>query len=377
MKAISIGGAMVDTIAIIESDRIERMSMLNAETSFLLLEEGRKTEALDVSTHCGGGAINTAVAMSRLGLDVSTLVKLGRDARADFILARLSAEGISTRWVIRDAKAPTGASVIISSHDRNAAVFTFRGANTLLEPSDLADDAFAVDLVYVSNLSNQSADCYPHIIEKAKAAGALVAVNAGLRQLSVRGGTFLDSLGRIDILALNRARSRFAGPGLVAKFGEGGPTLALDAGEQPPPLLARGLVGGGFEIEPSCIPACRAQARHELRHANRRPRRRIRLRQRQRTVLPGRRSHRRQYHRRRRRHGFDVCRPHRSGPPGRRCTQGRDFQCGQRCRAHRYAKRPFTARCARRTSRRTLRTSDTQMADCKGDLVMRICEAVK
>ncbi len=65
---------MIDTIAIIESDRIERMSMLNAETSFLLLEEGRKTEAIEVSTHCGGGAINTAVAMSRLGLDVAALV---------------------------------------------------------------------------------------------------------------------------------------------------------------------------------------------------------------------------------------------------------------------------------------------------------------
>ena len=70
MKAITIGGAMVDTIAIIESDRIERMAMLNADTSFLLMEEGRKTEALDVSTHCGGGSINTAVAMSRLGFDV-------------------------------------------------------------------------------------------------------------------------------------------------------------------------------------------------------------------------------------------------------------------------------------------------------------------
>ena len=52
MKALSVGGAMIDTIAIIESERIERMSMLNAEASFLLLEEGRKTEALEVSTHC-------------------------------------------------------------------------------------------------------------------------------------------------------------------------------------------------------------------------------------------------------------------------------------------------------------------------------------
>jgi ribokinase len=259
MKAITIGGAMVDTIAIIESDRIERMAMLNAETSFLLLEEGRKTEALDISTHCGGGAINTAVALSRLGLDVSTLVKLGRDARADFILARLSAEGISTRWVIRDAKAPTGASVIVSSHDRNAAVFTFRGANTLLEPADLADEAFGADLVYVSSLSNRSADCYPHIIDKAKAAGALVAVNAGVRQLSVRGGAFLDSLAKIDILAINRSEADALVPSLVARFGEGGPALALEAGEQPPPLLARGLVGGGYEMSlPAFLHALRS-----------------------------------------------------------------------------------------------------------------------
>ncbi len=248
MKALSIGGAMIDTIAIIESERIERMSMLNAETSFLLIEEGRKTEALEVSTHCGGGAINTAVAMSRLGLDVATLVKLGRDARADLILGRLTTEGVSSRWVIRDAGAPTGASVLLSSHDRDAAVFTFRGANTLLEPSDLIDEAFATDLVYVSSLSNRSVECYPHIIDKAKAAGALVAVNAGVRQLSARGSAFLESLGKIDILAINRPEADALVPALVAKFGEGGSVISLEAGEQPPRLLARGLVGGGYEM---------------------------------------------------------------------------------------------------------------------------------
>ncbi len=248
MKALTIGGAMIDTIAIIESDRIERMSMLNAETSFLLLEEGRKTESLEVSTHCGGGAINTAVAMARLGLDVATLVKLGHDDRAELILTRLKAEGISTRWVDRDGNAPSGASVLLSSHERNAAVFTFRGANTLLEAGDLDDDAFAVDLVYVSNLSNQSADCYPLIIEKAKANGALVAVNPGVRQLSARASAFEKCLPDVDILTINRPEADVMVAGLVAKFGEGGHTLALESGEQPPALVARGLVGGGFEM---------------------------------------------------------------------------------------------------------------------------------
>lgn len=156
-KALTVGGAMVDTIAIMESDRIERITMRNADMSFLLLEEGRKTEAVEVSTHCGGGAVNAAVAMARLGHDVSTLIKLGQDTRADMVLSRLADEGVSTRWASRTAQAATGASVMIAAHDRNAAIFTFRGANTLLTPGDLKDDAFAVDLVYVTSLSNELA----------------------------------------------------------------------------------------------------------------------------------------------------------------------------------------------------------------------------
>jgi ribokinase len=203
---------------------------------------------MEVSTHCGGGAINSAVAMARLGLDVAALIKLGRDDRAEMILARLNEEGVSTRWVNRDGKAPTGASVLLSSHDRNAAVFTFRGANTLLEPGDLNDDAFAVDLVYVSNLSNQSADCYPLIIDKAKTNGALLAVNPGVRQLSARAGAFQDSLQQVDILAINRQEADIMVASLVARCGEGGQTLALKPGEHPPALVARGLVGGGYEM---------------------------------------------------------------------------------------------------------------------------------
>ena len=124
MKVLTIGSAMIDTIAIIGSARIERMTMLNAESSFLLLEEGRKTEAEEVSTHAGGGAVNAAVAMARLGMDVAVLAKLGSDERADPILRHLKQEGVSTAWVRRDPRLPTGASVLISSHDQNA------GANT-------------------------------------------------------------------------------------------------------------------------------------------------------------------------------------------------------------------------------------------------------
>jgi ribokinase len=248
LKVLAVGGAMIDTIAIINSDRIERMTMLNADSSFLLLEEGRKTESEEISTHPGGGAVNAAVAMARLGLDVALLAKLGTDARAETLLSRLAEEGVSSRWATRDPRAPTGASVLISSHDRNAAIFTFRGANTLLEPQDLRADAFAVDIVYIANLSNQSADCFPGIVARAKASGALVAANPGPRQLSARGQAFIDSLPGIDVLVLNRIEADVLVPSLVARCGEGGGTLPLAPGEEVPALAARGLVGGGFEI---------------------------------------------------------------------------------------------------------------------------------
>jgi ribokinase len=248
MKALTVGSAMIDTIAIVDSRHIERMSMRNADSAFLLLEEGRKTEADEVSTHTGGGAVNAAIAMARLGLDVGVLAKIGIDARAEVILDRLKWEHVSTTRLKRDGRLPTGASVLISSHDRNAAIFTFRGANTLLQKEDIDDQAFAVDIVYVANLSNESADCFPDIVKRAKARNALVAANPGPRQLSARGQAFFESLPAVDVLVLNQSEADLLVPRLVARWGEGGPPLAGPPGDKVPPLAARGLVSGGFEM---------------------------------------------------------------------------------------------------------------------------------
>lgn len=248
MKALTIGGAMIDTIAIIENAGIERMSMLNAGTSFLLLEEGGKTEALEVSTHAGGGGINAAIAFSRLGLDTSVLVKLGDDARADQIIAALDKDRISRRWVLRDPRAPTGASVHVSSHDRNAAVFTFRGANTLLKPEDLTDDAFAVDLVYIANLSDQAAHCFPAIVEKAQKSRALIAVNPGIRQLHAHAGAFQGTLPALDVLSLNRREADEVVSMLERDETRDGAPLAFPDGVSPPALAIRGLRHEGRKV---------------------------------------------------------------------------------------------------------------------------------
>ena len=152
LKAITVGSAT----ATVASDDIERMTLHNSTTSFLLLEPGRKVDASSVITQTGGGAVNAAVSLARLGLDVSALVKLGDDHNAEKIIDRLSQEGIGTN-LVRTCRGDgpdeaggetTAVSVMIASHDRNAAIFTHRGANGFLTEADVAPEAFAgADLV--------------------------------------------------------------------------------------------------------------------------------------------------------------------------------------------------------------------------------------
>lgn len=207
MKALTVGGAMVDTIAIVDDELIERISLSNAGKTFLLLEQGSKTEAADISTHCGGGAINAAVAFARLGFDVSVLAKVGTDERARLIRKTLTREKISPLGLRSTAMSPTGASAIISAHDRNAAVFTFRGANTGLRAEDIEPKSFDTDLVYIASLSGTSADALPALVKTASDAGAFVSVNPGIKQITTRFETIRKLLASISLLAVNRSEA--------------------------------------------------------------------------------------------------------------------------------------------------------------------------
>jgi ribokinase len=207
MKALTAGGAMVDTIAIVDDELIERISLSNSGKTFLLLEQGSKTEAADISTHCGGGAINAAVALARLGFEVSVLAKVGADERARLVREALTREKISPLGLRTTAMSPTGASAIISAHDRNAAVFTFRGANTGLRAEDIEPKSFNADLVYIASLSGASADALPALVKTAAQHGAFVSVNPGIKQITTRFDVIRHLLASISLVALNRSEA--------------------------------------------------------------------------------------------------------------------------------------------------------------------------
>jgi ribokinase len=77
--------------------------------------------------------------------------------------------------------------IVLKFLRRNATIFNQSGTNTLLRPSDIeAVPLEGCQLVYVADLTNRSADCFSVIVERAKSAGAFIAVNPGLRQITSR-----------------------------------------------------------------------------------------------------------------------------------------------------------------------------------------------
>jgi len=221
LKALTIGSAMMDIITIIADRDVERVSFLNATTSFLMVQPGRKVEAESITIHMGGGAVNVGVALKRLGAEVDILAKLGDDINAERIRRQFEIEGLSLARLLVSPDEPTGSAVMIAAHDRDAAIYTQRGANCSLRPEEIeAIDMSAYDLVYVSPLSKASAECFVIAVERAKAAGAFTVATPGIRQITTRSPDILAVLDKLDLLVINTAETAALVPALMAQRGE-------------------------------------------------------------------------------------------------------------------------------------------------------------
>jgi ribokinase len=236
---------MIDIICIIATENVERMTFTNEGKSFLMVETGRKVAAESITNHVGGGACNTAVSLARRGWRAAVLAKTGTDRNAEAVGEHLLANGVATGHLIAEAGLATGTAVMVASHDRNASIFVHRGANETLAPSDLPDALFAgIGLVYVAPLSSRSADCFPDLVARAKASGAMVAANPGIRQLTSRTAEFIRSLAHVDLLSVNRVEAEALVPAF-APHAEGPDPLPPEGA---PALLKRSLSFGGFEM---------------------------------------------------------------------------------------------------------------------------------
>lgn len=204
-KILCVGTATVDIIAVIPDENIEQMKFSNASAAFLMLETGRKMEMENIGRFYGGGAINAAVAMKKIGHKVDCFVKIGNDQNGENIMKHLRKMKIGCENIAVCQKNQTAVSILVSAHEQNPTILTHRGANAQITKNETPWEKIKnYEAIYITNLSNQSAKIYTPIIENAHKNNVKVISNPGIRQITNMNEKFIEVLAKIDMFVVNR-----------------------------------------------------------------------------------------------------------------------------------------------------------------------------
>jgi sugar/nucleoside kinase (ribokinase family) len=161
----------------------------------------------------GGNALNTAVALQRLGEQVSFFGTLGDDAFGDLLLAELEKVGLDLRGVKREPGCATPTTLIYRAQNEDrryisalGAADTFTGENVPLEL--IPGDGVLLAAGYLK-LRAWNDEALLEIIRQARQRGCTVVLNVCLpREGSVESGRCLRLLPHVDVFVPNEDEAR-------------------------------------------------------------------------------------------------------------------------------------------------------------------------
>ncbi len=192
---LCIGSATIDTF-------------LSIEQPFSSLKSGDKVLVKSSGKYSGGGAANSAAALSKLGLKVKTLTKLSRDHDADLIkkdLRKYHAENICLHT---SDEMTDSATIIYSIKEKDRVIFVHKGASTNLSRKDFLESQFKCRWLYLASLTGNSFKVIPRIAEIAKKNSIPLLFNPSL-YLAKKGRNVLHPiLKNTTVLVLNKAEAQ-------------------------------------------------------------------------------------------------------------------------------------------------------------------------
>ncbi len=166
-----------------------RPTVLTVGETMALLDppgEGELELGMPLTLRFAGAESNFAVGLSRLGVGVRWISRLGRDRLGDLIERALAAEGVDVSFVRRD-EAPTGLFVKWRSGGRSHVAYYRAGsAASRLIPEDVPDQALeGIRLVHLTGitmaLSAGARELVLDVARRAKERGATVLFDPNFR----------------------------------------------------------------------------------------------------------------------------------------------------------------------------------------------------
>ncbi|MCX6255804.1 MAG: PfkB family carbohydrate kinase, partial [Bacteroidia bacterium] len=93
----------------------------------------------------GGKGANQAVSAARLGGNVTFVTKTGNDMFGAEAMHIFDNEDINTKYIIKDAKNPSGVALINVDENGENCIVVAPGSNGTLSAHDINDEVFATD----------------------------------------------------------------------------------------------------------------------------------------------------------------------------------------------------------------------------------------
>ncbi|KAF0111980.1 MAG: ribokinase [Chloroflexi bacterium] len=174
-------------------------------------EKGGDGLAEKMVKQTGGSASNTAVALAHLGCEPRLITHTGNDLWAQQILATLVGEGVIIDQVVREENESTGITFLAVTPDGERTMFTYRGANALLNPSEITPETFAdISMLHLSGyacLTRPQSDAVMKAVEIAGEKGIGITLDIGVEPAYKMGDALIRMLPKLTLLILGESEA--------------------------------------------------------------------------------------------------------------------------------------------------------------------------
>lgn len=197
---ISFGSTTVDILVKSDSISVEK----NLPYDLLYMPKSNKFEMSSSLICSGGGATNTSVSFSRLGLKAACSTLFGTDPLSLYVLKDLKQDNVNLKYVVQDPGESTDYSVVLITKDGSRTIFTQRGS-TCLDKKHVHWSKIKSRWFYISSLEGNM-NLLEYLIGFAKENHIKIALNPGSRELNHPG--LISLLPYVDFLLLNETESK-------------------------------------------------------------------------------------------------------------------------------------------------------------------------
>jgi sugar/nucleoside kinase (ribokinase family) len=214
MKILGMGNALIDISAKLNEENLlselnlpkGSMNLIDVYTRNKILE---KLKNWEVKMTTGGAAGNTSLALTKMGLDVGFIGKVGEDEHGKFYIKEFENAGVKPHFVFN--KNPSGTAIVLITPDGERTFGTYLGVAADLKKTELQEEIFRqYTHFYIEGYLVQNHELIEEALIMAKSQGLTTALDLASYNVVEAEKEFLQKLINkyVDIIFANEMEAK-------------------------------------------------------------------------------------------------------------------------------------------------------------------------